>query len=173
MRASNGDGALPLRLLNIARSVSAAPWPVKPTVPSFESMAGPPPPAPRTRLQFLRPFTTRFVNPATRVVAGWVPGFGILLYRGRTSGKAYRTPMNVFRRGDEYVFALTYGPDAQWVRNILAAGECGTRTMGRELRLVEPRLEHDPRLRAMPFFVRPFLRFMRVTELLRMRIASP
>ena len=47
----------------------------------------------RTRLQFLRPFTIRFVNPVTRLVAGWLPGFGILRYRGRKSGKEYRTPM--------------------------------------------------------------------------------
>jgi deazaflavin-dependent oxidoreductase (nitroreductase family) len=129
--------------------------------------------APRTRLQFLRPFTTRFVNPITRIVAGWLPGFGILRYRGRTSGKAYRTPMNVFRRGDMMVFALTYGPEVQWVRNILAAGECTVRSLGREIRLFEPELFSDPSCREMPPVIRPFLRFMRVTEFLRMRIDPP
>ena len=128
--------------------------------------------ATRTRLQFLRPFTTHVFNRVSRLFAGWLPGFGLLLYRGRKSGKAYRTPMNVFRRGDEYVFALTYGPEVQWVRNIVAAGECQLRTMGREVRLVEPRLYSDHTLRDMPLVIRPFLRFMRVTELLRMRIAD-
>ena len=123
-----------------------------------------------TRLQFLQPFTIRFVNPLTRLVAGWLPGFGILEHRGRTSGKAYRTPMNVFRRGDEYVFALTYGPDVQWVKNILAAGECRLVTGGRSLRLVGPRLFHDPTRSLMPPVVRQFLGFMHVTEFLRMRI---
>jgi deazaflavin-dependent oxidoreductase (nitroreductase family) len=123
-----------------------------------------------TRLQFLRPFTLRFVNPLTRLVAGWLPGFGILEYRGRASGKAYRTPMNVFRRGDEYVFALTYGADVQWVKNIVAAGKCGLVTRGGTIRLIEPRLVHDPARSLMPPVVRQFLGFMRVAEFLRMRI---
>jgi deazaflavin-dependent oxidoreductase (nitroreductase family) len=126
--------------------------------------------APRTRLQFMRPFTIRFVNPLTRLVAGWLPGFGILQYRGRTSGKTYRTPMNVFRRGDHMVFALTYGSDVQWVKNVLAAGELLVRTGGRTVHLVDPELFTDPSRRSMPFLVRPFLGFMRVTEFLRMRI---
>ena len=126
--------------------------------------------AQRTRLQFMRPFTIRFVNPLTRLVAGWLPGFGILQYRGRTSGKTYRTPMNVFRRGDHMVFALTYGSDVQWVKNVLAAGELLVRTGGRTVHLVDPELFTDPSRRSMPFLVRPFLGFMRVTEFLRMRI---
>jgi deazaflavin-dependent oxidoreductase (nitroreductase family) len=123
-----------------------------------------------TRLQGMRSFTLRFVNPVTRLVAGRLPGFGILVYRGRTTGKGYRTPMNVFRRGDHMVFALTYGPDVQWVKNVIAAGELDVRTGGRELHLVEPRLYADPHLRDLPAAIRPFLRFMRVTNLLRMRI---
>ena len=126
--------------------------------------------APRTRLQFLRPFTTRFVNPITRLVAGWLPGFGILHYRGRTSGKAHRTPMNVFRHGDHYVFALTYGSEVQWVKNVLAAGTLDLRTVGRDVRLIEPELYADPKRRDMPFPVRQFLGMLGVTEFLRMRI---
>ena len=34
------------------------------------------------------------------------------------------TPLAVFRRGDRRVFALTYGPDVHWVKNVLAAGRC-------------------------------------------------
>ena len=124
-----------------------------------------------TRLQFLRRFTIRFVNPVTRLVAGWLPGFGILIYRGRKTGKEYRTPMNVFRRGDQMVFALTYGPDVQWVKNVLAVGTLDVRTMGRDLLLVEPELFHDPGRRQIPPVVRQFLGVMHVTEFLRMRIA--
>jgi deazaflavin-dependent oxidoreductase (nitroreductase family) len=127
--------------------------------------------APRTRLQFMRPFTMRVVNPVTRLVAGWMPGFGILTYRGRKSGKAYRTPMNVFEVGDTYVFALTYGPDVQWVKNILAAGECDLRTLGRDVHLVEPDVFSDPKRSLMPFPVREFLGLLRVSEFMRMRIA--
>ncbi len=128
------------------------------------------PMTPPTRLQGLRSFAIRFVNPVTRLVAGWLPGFGILQYRGRQTGKAYRTPMNVFRHGDRMVFALTYGTDVQWVKNVLAAGELDVRTVGRDLHLVEPELFHDPARSEMPALIRPFLGFMRVTDFLRMRI---
>ena len=119
----------------------------------------------------MRPFTTRVVNPITRRIAGWAPWFGILTYTGRRSGKTYRTPMNVFRHGNSYVFALTYGSDVDWVRNVVAAGECGLRTGRRDLRLVEPELFVDPKQRLMPWLIRGFLKFNRVTEFMRMRIA--
>jgi hypothetical protein len=50
----------------------------------------------------------------------------------------YRTPINVFQRGNEYFFFLTYGSDVQWVKNVLAAGSCSIETRGRVVELVEP-----------------------------------
>src|SRR5258705_4749881 len=120
----------------------------------------------------MRPFTKRFVTPLPRLVAGWLPGFGLLLYRGRTSGRPYQTPMNVFRRREEYVFALTYGSDVQWVKNILAAGECRLVTRGRTVRLIGPRLFHDPGRSLMPPIVRQLLGLMRVTDFMRIRIST-
>jgi deazaflavin-dependent oxidoreductase (nitroreductase family) len=125
----------------------------------------------KTRMSFLRPFTTRLVNPISRRFAGWLPGFGLLTYTGRKSGRRYRTPLNVFRRGSFYVFALTYGSEVNWVRNVLAAGGCELRIRGRNVRLVEPELLVDPAGRLMPLPVRLFLRLNRVTEYLRMRAA--
>jgi deazaflavin-dependent oxidoreductase (nitroreductase family) len=120
-------------------------------------------------MRFLRPYTTRFFNPLSRRVAGWLPGFGILTYRGRTSGTTYRTPINVFRRGDRYLFALTYGSDVNWVKNVLAAGGCDLRSVGRDIHLVEPELFVDAKASVMPIPVRWFLRLLRMTEFLRMR----
>jgi len=129
-------------------------------------MAGP------TRLQILRPFTTRVFNRVSRRFAGRLPGFGILLYRGRKSGKPYRTPMNVFRHGDEYILALTYGSDVQWVKNVLAAGGCDLITEGRTIHLVRPQLFVDPERRQMPQPVRFFLGLMRVTEFMRLHVPA-
>ncbi len=122
-------------------------------------------------MTFMRPFTTRFVNPLTRLFAGWLPWFGILTYKGRTSGRTYRTPMNVFRHGDDYVFALTYGSEVQWVKNVLAAGGCDIRARGRDIRLVEPEVFVDPTRRLMPLPVRLILRLNGTTEFMRMRSA--
>jgi deazaflavin-dependent oxidoreductase (nitroreductase family) len=129
--------------------------------------------APPTRMRVIRPFTTRVFNPIARRFAGWLPGFGILVYRGRKTGRMYRTPINAFQRGDSYVFALTYGADVQWVKNVVAAGGCTLRTRGRNVRLVDPEVFVDPGRRFMPRLVRFVLRLDRATEFLRMRIARP
>jgi deazaflavin-dependent oxidoreductase (nitroreductase family) len=122
-------------------------------------------------MRSLRPFTTRLINPITRVVAGWLPGFGLLTHVGRTTGRVYRIPINVFPHGDDYLFALTYGSDVQWVKNVIAAGGCEIQVRGRDVRLVEPKLLTDPDPRLMPLPVRLILGFNRVTEFLNMRRA--
>jgi deazaflavin-dependent oxidoreductase (nitroreductase family) len=127
--------------------------------------------APHTRMWQARHFVTRFVNPVTRLFAGWAPGFGIVIYEGRRTGRTYHTPINVLPRGDDYVFVLTYGSDAEWVKNVQAAGECRIRTRGRERKLVDPKLIVDPTRRLAPRFVRFIGRLGNVTEFLRMHAA--
>jgi deazaflavin-dependent oxidoreductase (nitroreductase family) len=124
---------------------------------------------PRPPLAVFRPFTTHVFNPISRRFVRWLPGFAILGYRGRKSGEAYRTPMNVFRYGGGWVFALTYGSDVQWVKNVLAAGEATLEIRTRTIRLVDPELIVDPERRLMPFGVRQLLGLMRVSVFLRMR----
>ena len=120
-------------------------------------------------MRWIRPFTTKVFNPFARRFAGWMPGFAILTNVGRKSGKTYRTPINVFRRGDHYLFALTYGSNVQWLKNIFAAGSVEMRTRGRDIHLVEPELIVDPDLKLMPRFLRLPGKLNRVTEILRMR----
>lgn len=125
-----------------------------------------------TRLAFLRPFTTRLVNPLTRRVAGHLPWFGIVVVPGRRSGKIRRVPMNVFRRGDDYVMALTYGRDVDWVQNVLAAGGCSLETRGRMVELRDPELIRDPGRRLVPRLVGVFLAGLDVNDFLRLRVSS-
>lgn len=134
--------------------------------PGRASVAGA---APTPRMRFMRPFTTHVFNPFTRRFVHRLPGFAIISYRGRRSGKTYRTPMNVFRDGDAYVFALTYGSDVQWVKNVLAAGTAELQVGGRTIRLCDPELFVDPKRRLMPLPVRVVLGLLRVSEFLRMR----
>lgn len=126
---------------------------------------------PPTRIRFMLPFTVKMINPITRRFVGVVPGFAMLTHVGRKSGRTYHTPINVFRRGDHYVFALTYGSDVQWLKNIFAAGTVEMRTRGRDIRLVEPELIIDPELSLMPLPLRIAGKLNRVTEFLRMRAA--
>ena len=126
-----------------------------------------PVPLPRTRV--ILPFTTHILNRFTRLFVHRVPGFAIISHRGRKSGQTYRTPMNVFRDGDAYLFALTYGSDVQWVKNVIAAGEADLRIGAKTIHLKEPELFVDPKRRLMPQPVRFMLGVMRVSEFLRMR----
>ena len=119
----------------------------------------------------LRPFATRLINPAARLFAGWMPGFGILTYRGRTTGLIYHLPINVFQRAEHYTFVLTYGSESQWVKNVLAAGGCEIRVRGRDIRLVEPELIVNPPWELVPRPVQVIERLAGVTEFLRMRAA--
>ena len=120
-----------------------------------------------------RQVVNRYINPIAGPVAKRLPGFAILTHRGRKSGRTYRTPINVFRRDNNYFFFLTYGSDVQWVKNVLATGACSIETRGRVVELVEPELITDPELRPAP----PHVRFIErqiagVTQYLRMRASS-
>jgi deazaflavin-dependent oxidoreductase (nitroreductase family) len=106
------------------------------------------------------------LNRVTRPIAAWMPGFGVVIHRGRRSGRRYQTPVNVFSPGDSYVFALTYGPDTDWVKNVLAAGGCELRTRGRTMRLTAPRLFHDESRAAIRPAERQLLRIIGVADFL-------
>jgi deazaflavin-dependent oxidoreductase (nitroreductase family) len=94
-----------------------------------------------------------------------------VVHVGRRSSRVYRAPVNVFRDGDAWVIALTYGSDVQWVRNVLAAGGCELETRGRTIMLSDPRVVRDPSANLVPQPVRTFLRLMHVTEFLRLEPA--
>ncbi|WP_166354875.1 nitroreductase family deazaflavin-dependent oxidoreductase [Phytoactinopolyspora limicola] len=123
----------------------------------------------RRRLaRFNRIVGNRLVGPAI----ARLPGFGMLYHRGRRSGHQYRTPVKVFRRGGEFVFSLPYGADADWVKNVLAAGECDLMTRHRRLRLVEPRVYQAARELVIPAPIRLILRQVNATEYLALRSAD-
>ena len=118
-------------------------------------------------------FNRVVTNRITGHVAGRLPGFGIVLHRGRRSGHPYRTPINVLRGGDGYVAALTYGPDTDWVKNVLAAGGCELEVRRQRVRLTDPRVVHDETRSAVPPGVRQLLGMLGVTDFLYLAIAPP
>jgi deazaflavin-dependent oxidoreductase (nitroreductase family) len=114
-----------------------------------------------------------FTNRLTRPLAARLPWFGVLEHVGRRSGEVRQTPLNAFRRGpDRWVVALTYGPDVQWVRNVLAAGRCRMLVRGRWIGLVEPRRFRDPARSQVPVIVRWALTLLGVNWFLEMRESS-
>ncbi|MGV9673681.1 nitroreductase family deazaflavin-dependent oxidoreductase [Nocardia sp. NPDC003482] len=111
-------------------------------------------PLPRALARFNRRVTNRVAGPLVRRSSA----FGIVVHKGRRSGRVYRTPVTIFARDDRYRIALTYGRDADWLRNILAAGDFELETAGRALPLTDPTVRHDPAASWAPLPVRPALR---------------
>jgi hypothetical protein len=85
----------------------------------------------------------------------------------------YETPVNVFRRGNGYVVALTYGAGADWVRNVIAAGVCDLITHGRRMPVVVSHIQHDEQLLPVPAIVRPILRLIHVADFLHLSSPQP
>jgi deazaflavin-dependent oxidoreductase (nitroreductase family) len=117
-------------------------------------------------------FNKRVTNRVTRHIASWMPGFAIVSHVGRRSGRVYRTPVNVFRDGDRYVFALTYGADSDWVRNVLAARGCEIETRRKTIELRDPKQFTDPTRQLIPIPARWILRLLDVNDFMTLSPAT-
>ncbi|MCF6742997.1 nitroreductase family deazaflavin-dependent oxidoreductase [Blastococcus sp. KM273128] len=120
----------------------------------------------------VRRFNRDVTNPRQLATAGQPGAYAAVVHhRGRASGTAYRTPAVAVPTGDGFVFALPYGPGADWVRNVLTGGGATVEHEGRSVPVERPRLV--PAAEADRFFP-PFERrmhrlfgvgdFLRVTE---------
>ncbi len=70
-------------------------------------------------------FTTKIFNPIARRSAG-KPGspFALIQHVGRKSGTTYSTPLIVRLLPNGLLLTLTYGPEVDWYRNVVAADRC-------------------------------------------------
>jgi deazaflavin-dependent oxidoreductase (nitroreductase family) len=96
-------------------------------------------------------FNRSVTNPIQGQFAWILPPWAVVCHRGRRTGRLYRTPVNAYRRGSTLAIVVLYGPESDWVRNVLAGGGQVVRA-GRTHELLEPRLV-DPapsRCRASP-----------------------
>jgi deazaflavin-dependent oxidoreductase (nitroreductase family) len=114
-------------------------------------------------------------NRVTRLFAGRVPGFAIVIHKGRKSGKEFRTPLNAFATNEGFAIPLTYGPETDWVKNVLAAGGCALAYRGQTIQLTEPRLstianERD-RFPALVRFILDLINVEKVLLLSRVAVA--
>jgi deazaflavin-dependent oxidoreductase (nitroreductase family) len=117
-------------------------------------------------------FNRAFTNKIVVHVAGRLPGLGIVIHVGRRTRTVYRTPVNVFRTKDGFRFALTYGANAEWVRNALAHGAVRLITRGKEYELTDPEVVTDPHRQHVPAIGRGLMRVMRVSQFLDFRRAG-
>ena len=83
----------------------------------------------------------RYMNPAQLRTAGR-PGAdaSIIRARGRRTGMIHATPVGAVAIEDGFLIALPYGSKAQWLRNVLAAGEAELVSEGASYRVDRPEL---------------------------------
>lgn len=125
-------------------------------------------PLSRRVARFNRLFANHFAGPLfTRL-----PGFGTVHHRGRRSGTQYRTPVKLFRGGDEYYITLPYGARADWVRNVLAAGGCEITTRGRRTAFDRPRVVTADEAGGVPALTRRILARLEAGEALALSPAA-
>ena len=85
-------------------------------------------------------FNKRVTNPAARTITPWLPNLGTLEHVGRKSGRRYRTPLLIFQTRDGYAILVGYGPQTDWLKNVLASGQAVLRKRGRAVALGNPRV---------------------------------
>lgn len=114
----------------------------------------------------IRVFNKHVTNRLLRRFANRSRGpFAIVRHVGRHSGEHYETVLLVWPTREGFVIALTYGPEVDWYRNLLAAGG-GTVFWHRRLYAVgkpEP-IDAQTALTAFPAPFRLILRALRRQE---------
>lgn len=124
----------------------------------------------RFRKRWVAAFNLAVTNRISGPFAARLPGFGMLTHVGRKSRRLYRTPVNVFGGPDEFLIALTYGQEAHWVQNVLAAGGCRLETRGVQYQLSAPAIVHDPARRRFPLVVGIILRIIGASDFMRLSV---
>jgi deazaflavin-dependent oxidoreductase (nitroreductase family) len=121
----------------------------------------------RFRPRWVAAFNLKVTNRITAPFATWLPGFGVITHIGRKSARPFRTPVNVFPTPEGFLIALTYGPNSQWVRNVLAAGTAELETRHTKYHLFSPTVVHDPTRHRFPLIVRIVLGIIGATDFLQ------
>jgi hypothetical protein len=92
-------------------------------------------------LDAVRRFNKAFTNKlAVRKAGRPGVGNGLIRHVGRSSGRAYETPIGPFPTADGFLVALPDGTRADWARNVLAAGTATLVFDGEEVAVDGPEL---------------------------------
>ena len=94
----------------------------------------------RRMFPIMRPLYKHVFNPRSlRDAARGETRWGVIHHIGRRTGRPYDTPIDAQPTSEGMVIPLVYGPEAEWCRNVLAAGGCTLTLDGKDIQLTEPR----------------------------------
>lgn len=86
-------------------------------------------------------FQRAILNPRQLRTAGEPGAYAsVIRHRGRTSGRAYETPVGAVPTDDGFAIALVYGSGTQWLRNVLASGSATIVHEGHEYQVDRPEI---------------------------------
>jgi deazaflavin-dependent oxidoreductase (nitroreductase family) len=131
--------------------------------------------APRQRSNSAFRIATRIFNKPVLLLAGtrWLPLYGVMEHRGRSSGKLFRTPVVVRPTSDGFIVPMPWGETTDWYRNVRAAGGCRIRWKDRDYVLAQPEVM-DTASAAATFgnFQRSMLQRLNIQKVLRLHRAA-
>lgn len=70
----------------------------------------------------------------------WLPIWAQVKHKGRRSGKEYAIPVAVLAKPDRFIISLPWGPQTNWVQNVMAANGCTIVWKGADHPVTRPRL---------------------------------
>jgi len=102
-----------------------------------------------------------------------MPIVGILHHRGRTTGRAYATPLGMRPHAGAYVMPLTFSENAAWYRNVTAAGRAVVTYRGRDQEVANPEvIDYAAAAAAFPRYERLQFRALGIEQFLRLTSIS-
>ncbi|MFE3102153.1 nitroreductase family deazaflavin-dependent oxidoreductase [Nocardia tengchongensis] len=94
-------------------------------------------------MRLRRPIATfnKYVTNHIQGLWAWLlPPWAVVYHTGRSSGRAFRTPVVGFKTPEGFAIPILYGPQSHWVKNLLAAGGGEIQRVGKRYKLVDPRV---------------------------------
>jgi deazaflavin-dependent oxidoreductase (nitroreductase family) len=90
-------------------------------------------------LDIVRRLNRSLTNPRVMRTAGTdATQTSVIQHVGRTSGRAYETPVDTIPATTGFLITLPYGTRADWVRNVLASGSATVVTRGERVDVDRP-----------------------------------
>jgi deazaflavin-dependent oxidoreductase (nitroreductase family) len=92
---------------------------------------------------------------------------------GRSSGRAYRTPIEALAVDDGFLFMLVYGSRSDWVQNVLGSGRATLEIDGGTVDLVDPEvITAEQAFERLPAGAKRPPKLLKINEFLVMRRAE-
>ena len=120
-------------------------------------------------------FNRRLPNRVIGTIAGRrLSPVAFMVHQGRRSGRRYRTPVMPLPLADGFLVSLPYGPDRDWVRNVVSAGRATLQRGGRTFDVADPRLlDAAGAAPLLPAALRPALRVVPRIRFMRLSRVDP